>query len=90
MSEEKNIPPEKNADDKDQPFDPILPAGRQVVIGSDRIKPESVSETNSQKFPEDKQAPAIIKSKTINVKQETDNMEVHHHGHVHEKKKWKE
>lgn len=41
-------------------------------------------------FPEDKQAPSIEKPKTTNTKQETETMEVHHHGHVHEKKKWKE
>jgi len=41
-------------------------------------------------FPEDKQAPAIKEPKTVIDKQETENMEVHHHGHVHEKKKWKE
>ena len=41
---------------------------------------ELKKETNSQHFPEDSHAP----------KQATETMEVHHHGHVHEKKKWKE
>lgn len=35
----------------------------------------------AKRFPEDRHA-----SKT----QQTNTMEVHHHGHVHEKKKWKE
>ena len=95
MSEDNKILPKKNSEDQGQPFDPIMPAGRQVVIGSAQNKPAPLSETNLQKFPEDKQAPAILESKTINAKQETDNMEVHHHGHVHEKKNpiaigWKE
>jgi len=60
------------------------------------ISPENskqeLNENNSSVplFPEDKQAPAIKEPKTISDKPETENMEVHHHGHVHEKKKWKE
>ena len=65
MSEEKNIPPEKNSEDQGQPSDPILPGGRQVVIGSAQGKPEPISETNLHKFPEDKQAPAIKEQKEI-------------------------
>jgi len=33
---------------------------------------------------------AIDQPQTIHPKLQTDKMEVHHHGHVHEKKKWKE
>jgi hypothetical protein len=32
----------------------------------------------------------IKEAEPISSDQETENMEVHHHGHVHEKKKWKE
>ena len=75
MSEEKNIPSEKYK--------------------------QEVNENNSSVpiFPEDKQAPIIEKPKTTNPvrpahpggqKPQTSDMEVHHHGHVHEKKKWKE
>ncbi len=38
-------------------------------------------------FPEDSHAPKPV---TSNLQSETKNMEVHHHGHVHEKMKWKE
>ena len=31
-----------------------------------------------------------VQPETINPKLQTEEMEVHHHGHVHEKKKWKE
>ena len=41
---------------------------------------EGKIENVNKPFPEDSHAP----------KQATKNMEVHHHGHVHEKKKWKE
>src|SRR3990170_6601270 len=53
---------------------------------------QEVNKNNSSipLFPEDKQAPAIKEPTTISDKPETENMEVHHHGHVHEKKKWKE
>jgi hypothetical protein len=42
---------------------------------------------NEQLFPEDRQAP---KPPSSNQHQEIENMEVHHHGHVHHQKKWKE
>ena len=46
-------------------------------------------------FPEDKGAPTqpLQRSpygQTSNIKPQTENMEVHHHGHVHHQKKWKE
>jgi len=42
---------------------------------------KNVNEKNSQHFPEDIGAPN---------QPQTENMEVHHHGHVHHQKKWKE
>jgi hypothetical protein len=83
MSEEKKLPPEKKSEDQRRPFDP-------KVIGSAQGNPEPVSETNSQRFPEDKQAPVPKEPQTKSDKPETETMEVHHHGHVHETKKWKE
>ncbi len=48
---------------------------------------KSESENVHEHFPEDGHAPKPV---TGNQQQVTENMEVHHHGHVHEKKKWKE
>jgi len=45
----------------------------------------------NERFPEDRHAPkqpALAEASTD--KPETKNMEVHHHGHVHHQKKWKE
>ena len=50
-------------------------------------KTKSEEEKNELRFPEDSQAP---KPATSNQHQEIENMEVHHHGHVHHQKKWKE
>lgn len=46
------------------------------------VQPQPVSEKQISLTPE--------QPETKNPKPETDIMEVHHHGHVHEKKKWKE
>ena len=71
--------------------------------GSDSGKPEYEAEKSEDKisksegleatepdehFPEDKSAQA--KPQTLNLKPQTESMEVHHHGHVHHQKKWKE
>ena len=88
MSEEKNIPPENFKEEIHRP------------TGSSGMA-NSKEENNSSVpiFPEDKQAPIIEKPKTTNPvrpahpggqKPQTSDMEVHPHGHVHEKKKWKE
>ena len=79
MSEEKNIPPENFKEEIHRP------------TGSSGMA-NSKEENNSSVpiFPEDKQAPIIEKPKTTNQKPQTSDMEVHPHGHVHEKKKWKE
>ncbi len=50
-------------------------------------KPASVDGNSSQKFPEDKQAPANKEPATQQQKPETENMEVHHHSHT-SRKKW--
>ena len=48
-------------------------------------------ETSSQEPATKEEIPVIQKLKeTENSKKEIGTMEVHHHGHVHEKKKWKE
>ena len=44
---------------------------------------------NQSENPPDEITPTAD-TEIINPNQETENMEVHHHGHVHEKKKWKE
>jgi hypothetical protein len=74
MSEEKNISDENS---------------KKEVTSSSTGK-GSVINPSIPLFPEDKQAPAIKELKTIADKPQTKNMEVHHHGHIHEKKKWKE
>ena len=56
---------------------------------------ENVNRKGSQHFPEDKGAPAqpqvlTLKHQTSNIEHQTESMEVHHHGHVHHRKKWKE
>lgn len=50
-----------------------------------------VPSTNKEQPAEDfSQSQLIPEPGTVNKKSETENMEVHHHGHVHEQKKWKE
>jgi hypothetical protein len=75
MSEEQNIPEEKS-ENKNPP-----PGGR--AGNPDSHRDENVNEH----FPEDSHSPKPI---TNNQRQETKNMEVHHHGHVHHQRKWKE
>ena len=50
---------------------------------------EEINSTTENILPEAETA-ATEEPQTSNLKTETSNMEVHHHGHVHEKKKWKE
>jgi hypothetical protein len=57
-----------------------------IAIGT---KSEDLKTAESgEHFPEDKGAPA--QPETSNLKPQTSQMEVHHHGHVHSEKKWKE
>jgi hypothetical protein len=53
------------------------------VASTDNLKPPSQSKEDALQS-----QPAT--PSTLNPKPSTSNMEVHHHGHVHEKKKWKE
>ncbi len=74
MSNHQNIPEESSADD-------IPPTTDDGAQSSDDPSP-------SKEAP----LPAFEElNQTSNRKQQTSEaMEVHHHGHVHEKKKWKE
>jgi hypothetical protein len=52
-------------------------------------KSEGIGDRNpDEHFSEDKGAPA--QPQTSNIEPQTESMEVHHHGHVHNQKKWKE
>lgn len=70
--------------------------GTQKVVGEgtkeDTIQlEEQPTDNNSQQSTEKTLQPLTDpQSQISNQKSETENMEVHHHGHVHEKKKWKE
>ncbi len=46
--------------------------------------------TAEEKNAEGEKTDSPKEPETINYNPETESMEVHHHGHVHEKKKWKE
>ncbi len=74
MSEEKNI--------EEQPEDNISP-----TTGDNKISAEgnSISSEENEIVP-NVEPQSHISHQTSDIK----NMEVHHHGHVHEKKKWKE
>jgi len=50
---------------------------------------EEINSTTENILPEAETA-ATGQPETSNIKNETQDMEVHHHGHVHEKKKWRE
>jgi len=77
MEENKNIQEEKPATGNEHPD-----SHREANQDDDSVQPQPVSE---------KQIPLMLEEpETKNLKPETENMEVHHHGHVHEKKKWKE
>ncbi len=74
MSEEQNI--------KEQP------EGYRPPNADDS---EKTAEDTSVKNQENETiAEENIQHSTPNIQQNNENMEVHHHGHVHEKKKWKE
>lgn len=75
MSEEQNIP------EKSQESSLLNSAGkenREAVTPKTEVKEEAVQQ---QPLPQ---------PETLNPKLQTETMEVHHHGHVHEKKKWME
>lgn len=76
MNEEQNIPLENS---KEHP---------------DSYRDTNPNGENEKHFPEDSHAPQPQISQAgrqaSNIEPQTENMEVHHHGHVHEKNKWKE
>ncbi len=74
MSEEKNIQ-EQPEDDRPPATDDNETSVEGNLISSEENK--TVAEEN-------------IQHSTPNIQHNKENMEVHHHGHVHEKKKWKE
>ncbi len=51
--------------------------------------PEEIIAVDETDIPESEPV-AVDQSQIINHTQQSEKMEVHHHGHVHEKKKWKE
>ncbi|MES2882512.1 MAG: hypothetical protein V4676_10215, partial [Bacteroidota bacterium] len=91
MQENKNLPVGDSGNPRQQPPEknpPVLPAPNPLDINPgiqahDGIVPEQAQGQNLSST-QIKTATAAITT------QQTENMEVHHHGHVHEKKKWKE
>ncbi len=80
MNEEQNIP-KKSEEDKIS------------VADGTANPPGDVNETSSPPQPANEKTQAVQSAeepKTINDKPGTETMEVHHHGHVHHQKKWKE
>ncbi len=75
MNEEKNMPEEKSQ--------PLKPDDLEVPNRNHPLLPET-SHTHSEKTLEP------IEAQLSDIESQTETMEVHHHGHVHEKKKWKE
>jgi hypothetical protein len=98
MSEEKKIPEERQKDEGVSPNNEHPPpqANEKLQTEVQNQKPVDmkVSSTDNLKPPtqsnEDASQPQPATPSTLNPKPSTPNMEVHHHGHVHEKKKWKE
>jgi hypothetical protein len=79
MSEEQNIP-QKSEEDK-------------ISVADDTVNPGEVNENISSPQPDSEKKQPVQSAeepKSINDKPETETMEVHHHGHVHHQKKWKE
>ncbi|MEJ7823646.1 MAG: hypothetical protein WKF85_15080, partial [Chitinophagaceae bacterium] len=74
MNEEQNI--------KDQPEDNRPPTTEDSEKSAEET---SVEIEKNQTIAEEN-----IQHSTPNIQQNNEKMEVHHHGHVHEKKKWKE
>jgi hypothetical protein len=82
LSEEKNIPEEKTKDDSTKSFDENIDQ-----------KEGNLQSVTEPEFPPDNPVEQTTISKSLpkkSFKQTPENMEVHNHGHVHEKKKWKE
>src|SRR5688572_235551 len=74
MEENKNLSAEHS--DK-EPTQPVENTPKEITTSDESVMPEA-------------EAAAIDQQLTTHPKPQTEDMEVHHHGHVHEKKKWKE
>src|SRR5688572_3973923 len=74
MEENKNLSAEHS--DK-EPTQPVENTPKEITTSDESVMPEA-------------EAAAIDQQLTTHPKPQTEKMEVHHHGHVHEKKKWKE
>jgi hypothetical protein len=74
MIDEQNI--------KDQPEEDRLPTAEDIE--------KSVEDTSVKNEENKTIAEETIQHTTLNTQHNEEKMEVHHHGHVHEKKKWKE
>jgi hypothetical protein len=75
VEENKKIQEEKPATGNEH-----LDSHRDANQDDDSVQPKPVSE---------KQIPLMLEEPETNPKPETENMEVHHHGHVHEKRNGK-
>jgi hypothetical protein len=75
MEENKNLSAEQAGTEPKQPVENIP---KEITTSDESAMPEA-------------EATAIHQPQTSNNQPQTqENMDVHHHGHVHEKKKWKE
>ncbi len=70
---------------------------KNIEKGKEEEGIRSNAESNEQLREKDSEAKSVAEKispseqlQTTNPKPQTETMEVHHHGHVHEKKKWKE
>ncbi len=83
MNDEQNISASNASTDKPeaQPINDLQAA---------EINSNLLTENPVTQKPGDKETIEPVEPETINPKLQTAEMEVHHHGHVHEKKKWKE
>ena len=83
MNDEQNISASNASTDKPeaQPINDLQAA----EINSNLLVENPVTQK-----PGHKETIEPVQPETINPKLQTEEMEVHHHGHVHEKKKWKE
>src|SRR5687768_14267296 len=74
MSEEKNIPEDETKDNPSQPTEENSQPAEESIEPLTDAEPDTL----------------ITGRQDTGPKLQTQQMEVHHHGHVHEKKKWKE
>jgi hypothetical protein len=68
-----------------EPKQPSESVPKEIIAVDETVVPESKAATVVKQI---EQCEIPITSGTTNTKSQTSTMEVHHHGHVHEKKKW--